>query len=453
MPRQPIVEGGLQSSNQYLRTPVVRYSSRMRINRLHPMKVTLTGLSGAVDTGRPQAGSMDPPIVVQVSVPGALVTPPHVIIPVSGGEAQFVVQPLMTGRLTGARVEFLSQGRKVSEVPLPMKVNRGYLAKFFLLLAILLPLLINFLPELVHNSKLPTKRPAVGMLENNRPDALQLSQTTPNIDVHATSVAASLILLQETPVKNEKTADIKKVEDIKKAEDVKKAEDSKKTEQKKGDEPKTESSKESTAQKDNLKDQPPPGKQIPGRRSYDSTEESLKTEKPEKTASFGSGGRPLVVQDGATGPATAPTLTVRPNQNATQKGDNLAGISYTGEDAIWAWARTRLEREGYRTELAQNAPSETNIPELLLVNKKYEIVKETSNEWSSSRLITMAIHYSESTLRLLYRLFIVFPRSWPFGDLIYGLGCLALAAIFWMYTGSNRRKIKGATMDIRFAGV
>jgi hypothetical protein len=61
------------------------------------------------------------------------------------------------------------------------------------------------------------------------------------------------------------------------------------------------------------------------------------------------------------------------------------------------------------------------------------------------------MHYSETTIRLLYRLFIVFPKSWPFGDLIYSIAFLALAAIFWMYTGPNRRKVKGPTMDIRFA--
>ncbi|HQR43003.1 MAG TPA: hypothetical protein PLX97_09980, partial [Gemmatales bacterium] len=99
-------EQRLQSSNQYLRTPVVRYSSRMRVGKLHPIEVTLGGANGAPEPFKPQSqsGGFDPPIVVQVSAPGAIVTPPHVIIPVSGGTASFVVQPLMSGKLAGAKV-------------------------------------------------------------------------------------------------------------------------------------------------------------------------------------------------------------------------------------------------------------------------------------------------------------------------------------------------------------
>jgi hypothetical protein len=408
-PRQATGEGGLHSSNQYLRTPVVRYSSRMRLGKLHPLKVSLTGSNGEVESLRPQSqsGNFDPPVVVQVSVPGAIVTPPHVIIPVSGGEAQFVVQPIMTGRLSGARVEFLSQGRKVSEVLLPMKVNRGYLAKFFLLLAILLPFLIHFMPMPTHVSKLSNKK-QIGNNNNNiregrtvralasldgSPEPNSLSQT----QLHQLVESTILIL------------------------DVKKAGDSKQAQDKTG-EPKKSESKQAPKQEKSL---------------VDGTEQDKQTRK-ETTPQGGEGG------------ANRSSVQGNPPANLNPDAITVAGISYTGEDAIWAWTRSRLEREGYRTELFQDDLG-SSLPQLLAVEKRYKIVKESNAEWSTSRLFAIIAHYSESTVRLLYRLFIEFPKSWPFGDLILSLAFLALSAIFWMYTGPNRRKIKGPTMDIRFA--
>lgn len=399
VPQQPNRQGtgelGLQSSNQYLRTPVVRYSSRMRLNKLHSMKVSLTGVNGEIEALRSQSqsGGFDPPVVVQVSVPGAIVTPPHVIIPVSGGEAQFVIQPIMTGRLTGARVEFLSQGRKVSEVQLPMKVNRGYLAKFFLLLALLLPFLIHFMPELSHVSKIPNKKQignnnrtgragawavssAIELPSNRSMDELTpLSSQPDNKTGVLEFLGSTVILLQDSPpAKNEKTA---------------------------------------------------PKDDLPAEN------------KPQGSPPGGRGGNPM-----GNAPASSTLDQVSMNN----------GVSYTGEDAIWAWTRSKLEREGYRTELIQGETvSSESLRRLLTVEKKYEITKESNADWSTSRLFAIGMHYSETTIRLLYRLFIVFPKSWPFGDLIYSIAFLALAAIFWMYTGPNRRKVKGPTMDIRFA--
>ncbi|HMP16997.1 MAG TPA: hypothetical protein PKD72_08250, partial [Gemmatales bacterium] len=370
---------------------------------------------GEVESLRPQAGSMDPPVVVQVSVPGAIVTPPHVIIPVSGGEAQFVVQPIMTGRLTGARVEFLSQGRKVSEVPLPMKVNRGYLAKFFLLLGLLLPFLINFLPEPVHVSKLPVRKNA-----GNGGGGGPRQQGIVN-------VLSSLILLPQEE---------KKQEGSKPAEEKKQAEE--KVKEKEPAENKTANDKEKTdADKEKKEQETPPAES--------KTEDTPRAPKKALDLSAGSGpGR-------ASGAGAMFGLTVRPNAaNAESSGGSVAGVTYTGEDAIWAWTRTKLEAVGYKTEIIPPVGN-PNLPAMLDVEKKYEIVKESSAEWSSSRLFAIAAHYLESTVRLLYRLFIVFPKNWPFGDLIYSLACLALAAILWIYTGPNRRKVKGATMDIRFA--
>jgi hypothetical protein len=393
--RQGSSEMGLQSSNQYLRTPVIRYSSRMRLNKLHPLKVSLTGVNGEVEALRPQSqsGGFDPPVVVQVSVPGAIVTPPHVIIPVSGGEAQFVVQPIMTGRLTGARVEFLSQGRKVSEVQLPMKVNRGYLAKFFLFLALLLPILIHFLPELNYVNKTPNRKPVAN---NPGPGAApvrgvtapvkrapeQPGKKTSMLDV----IGSTMILLQDTPAKNEKS-DVKKTDGAK----------------------------------------------------ADETKAGSSSSAPNKSQgeSSGGGNRGLSLSV----PVAPPNLD--PSGTTT-------GASYTGEDAIWAWTRAKLEREGYRTELVPSRDLSA-MEQLFTFDKKYEIVKESNSEWSTTRVAAIVMHYAESTLRMLYRVFIVFPKSWPFGDLIYSLVFLALAAIFWMYTGPNRRKVKGPTMDIRFA--
>lgn len=393
--RQGSGEIGLQSSNQYLRTPVIRYSSRMRLNKLHPLKVSLTGVNGEVEALRPQSqsGGFDPPVVVQVSVPGAIVTPPHVIIPISGGEAQFVVQPIMTGRLTGARVEFLSQGRKVSEVQLPMKVNRGYLAKFFLFLALLLPILIHFLPELNYVSKTPNRKPVAnnagpaatpvrGVTSPTKRAPEQPGKKTSMLDV----IGSTMILLQDSPAKNEKkAADAKSVED--------------KAESKTG------------------------------------TTGTTQT-KPQGESSGGN--------------TRGLSLTVPPANRDLDPAGTSTGASYTGEDAIWAWTRAKLEREGYRTELVPSRDLSA-MEQLFTFDKKYEIVKESNSEWSTTRVAAIAMHYAESTLRMLYRVFIVFPKSWPFGDLIYSLVFLALAAIFWMYTGPNRRKIKGPTMDIRFA--
>lgn len=152
----------LQSSSQYLRSPFIRYSNRMRVGKLYPLRISLLATGGAT-AFKPQvlSGGFDPPIVIQVTAPGAQVSPNHLVVPISGGEASFSVMPIKAGRLKGAKIEFLSQGRAVSEVPLAMKAHRAYFAKLLMMVGLLLPLVINLFSNFTFVEQQPNQRSEV----------------------------------------------------------------------------------------------------------------------------------------------------------------------------------------------------------------------------------------------------------------------------------------------------
>jgi hypothetical protein len=130
--------------------------------------------------------------------------------------------------------------------------------------------------------------------------------------------------------------------------------------------------------------------------------------------------------------------------------DTPAGIVRRGEDAIWAWTRNLLEQAGYPTKLSKTESLDA-IGTLLTAQREYEITGECRQEWSTQRLMAVIMYYVEPVARLLYRFLIDFPKSWAFGDLIVPLFFLALAAIAWILTSPNKRKIKGNVLDIRLA--
>lgn len=409
----------LQSSQQYLRTPVVRYSSRMRVGKLHPLKVTLTGVSGEAEAFKPQtlSGGFDPPVVVQVTVPGALVTPPHVIIPISGGEANFVVQPLMTGKLVGAKVEFLAQGRKVSEVALPIKANRGTLAKLLVVFALLLPFLIHFLPVPTFEERPEVKAPPIqSMMRPRRQPPATVAVPAKNPSKTESNAPAPEKKTIEAPEKTRTSDKQPEKNSEKTAQDLTAntflslllmIQDSGKTTEKTG--------------------QPPAEKVAPAEPANASRRQ-------------GGGGTTLGV-----------TRQNFPEPEPKPGSEAPAGIVRRGEDAIWAWTRNLLEQAGYPTKLVKTE-SLNAIGTMLSAQREYEITGECRQEWGTQRLMAVIMYYMEPVARLLYRFFIVFPKTWAFGDLILPLFFLALAAIIWIFTSPNKRKLKGTVMDIRLAG-
>ena len=447
-------EQRLQSSNQYLRTPVVRYSSRMRVGKLHPLQVSLAS-EGGQELFKPQtqSGGFDPPIVVQVSVPGAIVTPPHVIVPISGGNASFVVQPLMSGKLPGAKVEFLAQGRKVSEIPLPMRANRGRLAKLLFLFAILLPFIIHFFPNLSYRDSFRSNE---GPSPASRAAIQQMIEGAPERPIPQGGRGfrgANIMAPKNDEAPNKSDVPAEKDDTQRKAGNK----------QKEGEKPQDE---QGYLERDAgwlmtivALQEPSPGKQPPPNNKVDPdilrqpTRES-RAENPgvgsaSKQLPPNKKGDPDVLrqptrESRAENPGIGPVLTTN------QPARNL-GPQYTGEDAIWAWTRNVLEREGYETKKIP-VDSVGGISSLFVADRPYEIVGENTTQWGTSRLMAKALYYAEPVLRLLYRLFIVFPLSWQFGDLIYACCFLLLAGLIWLYTGPNRRKVKGPVMDIRLAG-
>jgi hypothetical protein len=464
----PKVERGLQTSNQFLRTPIVRYSSVMRVGKQHPMRISLTGANGDVEPVKPQSlsGGFDPPILVQVTIPGALVTPTHQIIPLSGGDANFIVQPISSGKLKGAKVEFLSQGRKISEIPLPIKANKGRLAKWLLALGILIPLLINVVPELSYQPQLidPDKRthnlPAG---PGGKPLISEKLQQFGGIGGPGAGNKSN---------SKEKTSPTKSIEKTPEKAKEKQAEKT--------------PGKPSAFQTDELSNKLLPvlllGLQGPG--SNKDTQPPLKNSSPQTpqpskslspTASKDSGQNPsnnqskqplvdkvesfplastAALSENQVSPAgTQPGNTADPGRNdfAYQNKSDLALPTYRGEDAIWSWVRHKLHHSGYPTKLLPSKDNPDQISRFLTVDRNYEITGESKKELTTSRMAAVGLYYLEPALRWLYRVFIQFPKDNPLADLGFGLFFIALGVIAWVLTSPNRKKIKGAVMDIRLA--
>jgi len=447
----PANDRGLQSSTQYLRTPIVRYSSVMRVGKQHPMRISLMGANGETEPEKTQSlsGGFDPPILVLVTIPGALVTPNSQIIPLSGGDANFIVQPISSGKLKGAKVEFLSQGRKISEIPLPIKANRGSLGKWLITLGVLLPILINLLPELTFkqqtleatNTPLP---PRLG------PDGLPLRESGVSFSGGGGGGKAPAKspdgTRQKVPAKNSKEkSEGNNPEKSTEKTPVKPAASLKPVEQ----DAESVVATLITLQLPKSNDAKPPSKDVLQTPSKGETVAPSKSESTPKSNVDETNGKEKHTQS---------QQNEKPVPAATQKpgSDAFGGyiptdhfITYRGEDAIWAWVRHKLYQNGYKTKSISSKDHEDQVSQFLTVNRTYEITSESTRELSTSRIAAMGLYYLEPVLRLLYRVFIQFPRDVPFADLGYGLFFIALGVIAWVMTGPNRKKVKGSVMDIR----
>jgi hypothetical protein len=382
----------VSSSSQYLRTPVIRYSSRMRVGKLHRLNVTLAGNAEARTPTPATSGGFEPPLVVQVSVPGALVTPAHVILPLGGGEANFYIQPMAAGKLNGAKVEFLSQGRRVGEVPVRMKANHGRLAFWLFLLAIALPFLIHLLPRPSFLDTTPLGKPGREVVK-------------PAPEVPGLSAPLDGSIRKAEPSKNETP-------------------------------PKT-GGKQSSLM-------PEINDGISGV-EFDLEEPSTLMIVPV-----------MFQEKKETRPSPMLQRPRNPAAPAVGGPAQETGIRYEGEDAIWAWIKSLVVSAGYPVKLssvtASGAGGVDILFDYLLYKRQYVIDGESEHDWDTKRLMAITLYYAEPVLCELYRFFFVFPANMPFGDLIYFFGFLALAALVWTATKPNRTRVRGPLMDIRVGG-
>jgi hypothetical protein len=119
---------------------VVRYYSRMRLQRVYPLSVEVSpSAEGAVDSGAP--------VTVRPLITGALVVPPERKLDTGrpGARADFHVTALAKGRLRGALVEIHQPGQVVQTIPLQMKGTTQVLTWLLALLTILVPLGLGLL--------------------------------------------------------------------------------------------------------------------------------------------------------------------------------------------------------------------------------------------------------------------------------------------------------------------
>jgi hypothetical protein len=114
---------------------IVKYYSRMRMQRVFPLTVDLQA-TGAL-RGRVQ---------VRPIIPGALVTPGirEVELGEGGSTLKFSVTPMAWGPLPHARLGLFQNGRHLGNVAIPMKGVRQVDTWLFLLLALLVPAAILF---------------------------------------------------------------------------------------------------------------------------------------------------------------------------------------------------------------------------------------------------------------------------------------------------------------------
>ncbi|MFT3878028.1 MAG: hypothetical protein QM703_00020 [Gemmatales bacterium] len=384
---------------------MVRYSSVMRLGKQHPMRISLTGTNPGTEPVKPQSlsGGFDPPILVQVTIPGALVTPTHQIIPLSGGDANFMIQPLSTGRLKGAKVEFHSQGRKISEIPLPIKANRGSLAKWLIALGILLPFIINLMPEPSFQSRANFNADGVQQVPRGNDGTAPNTKTGARISGDVDRIKSSEIEQDSSRAKSKDTPPAK--------------------------------SGEKTPNK-------APAKPSATLRPAEQIEQLIV-------------GLVVCVQPPTTSNRSAESPSKedspRPRVMGRTETPQASVLSYRGEDAIWAWTRHKLAQNGYQTKSISIDPMSGELSRFLTVDRTYQIVGTNSSDWTSGRVAALGMYYLEPVWRLLYRIFIQFPKDVPMADLGFALLFIALGVILWVVTGPNRKKITGPVMDIRLA--
>jgi hypothetical protein len=120
---------------------VVRYYRRMKPRKVYPVEVRWGSTPRPIGTVKQ--------IHVRLIAAGAQVVPSEQVLDASRPDlgATFFVTPLADGWLRAQRLEIVTQGKKVQELPLATKVVRRRCALFFLALAFVLPWLITQIKE------------------------------------------------------------------------------------------------------------------------------------------------------------------------------------------------------------------------------------------------------------------------------------------------------------------
>jgi hypothetical protein len=115
---------------------VVRYYRRMKPRKVYPVEVRWGSTPRPIGTVKQ--------ITVRLLAAGAQVVPTEQVLDASRPElgATFFVTPIADGWLRAQRLEIVTQGRKVQELPLATKVVRRCWAWFFLIMAFVLPWLL-----------------------------------------------------------------------------------------------------------------------------------------------------------------------------------------------------------------------------------------------------------------------------------------------------------------------
>lgn len=136
----PVGQPGMVPPGVVRRQPVFYGYRRMKRGQMYPMTIKIE----AEGPGRAtEAGAAEPLVTVQPVIPGAMVTPNTCDIQLQpGAEAVFSVLPMASGKLTGARVDILRQGRKLTTMNIPMRTQRGRFMTFMALLTLGLLLLV-----------------------------------------------------------------------------------------------------------------------------------------------------------------------------------------------------------------------------------------------------------------------------------------------------------------------
>lgn len=145
-PSMPGAPGGMPGSisgpmvsGVVRRQPVFRGYRRMKRGQMYTMAVTIEAEGG----GKTEPTGSEPQVTVQPVIPGAMVTPnTYDILLQPGAEAVFSVLPMATGKLAGSRIEILRNGRKLTSLNVPMRVQRGRFMTFMVVLTLLALLLV-----------------------------------------------------------------------------------------------------------------------------------------------------------------------------------------------------------------------------------------------------------------------------------------------------------------------
>jgi hypothetical protein len=146
---------------------VVRYTKRMRVQRVYRMIVELRPAEKAAAPGLSSGDS----VIARPVIPGAHVQPPEQELgpKSSNNKITFSVTPLAAGRLSGSRMQIVHQGRILEEIKTPMRgIRPGRILVWAGLTLLALAYLVGILgplPDLT-NTKPADKPPVPAPAEN-----------------------------------------------------------------------------------------------------------------------------------------------------------------------------------------------------------------------------------------------------------------------------------------------